>query len=82
MSRLLLHGFIMAMMAAATNAQDCPTPPVVLHSKLVAACSSEPARSAIGCSMYRLCNNATLTPAIFPYLCGTWNMEDREQLVQ
>ncbi|GLI59300.1 hypothetical protein VaNZ11_001153 [Volvox africanus] len=52
----------------------CPPPPVILHSTLVSVCSQEPARSAIGCSMYRLCKNETLDPPIFSALCDTWRV--------
>ncbi|KAG2490413.1 hypothetical protein HYH03_011213 [Edaphochlamys debaryana] len=71
-SHLLLGGPLLALVVLAATtalAQDCPPPPVV---DVAALCSQEPARGAIGCSMYRLCNNATLSPAIFPPLCESW----------
>ncbi|GIL97130.1 hypothetical protein Vretimale_2865 [Volvox reticuliferus] len=69
--RRMLYNLIVLAMLIAVAVESCPTPPVVLHSTLIAACSTEPARSAIGCSMYRFCGNETLQPAIFPQLCTT-----------
>ncbi|GLI59301.1 hypothetical protein VaNZ11_001154 [Volvox africanus] len=72
--RRMLSSLITLAIMIATAVESCPTPPAVLHSVIIAACSTEPARSAIGCSMYRFCGNGTLQPAIFPQLCTTWNI--------
>ncbi|GIL46473.1 hypothetical protein Vafri_3459 [Volvox africanus] len=72
--RPMLFSMITLAIMIATAVESCPTPPAVLHSVIIAACSTEPARSAIGCSMYRFCGDGTLQPAIFPQLCTTWNI--------
>ncbi|GIL86105.1 hypothetical protein Vretimale_13861 [Volvox reticuliferus] len=71
----LFSSYLVILCASFTAAQtSCPPSPVVLHSTLASVCSQEPARSAIGCSMYRLCRNETLDPPIFPVLCDTWRV--------
>ncbi|GIL71277.1 hypothetical protein Vretimale_2865 [Volvox reticuliferus] len=75
MSRIHIIALVWLSLVFVTASQpSCPPPPVILHSTLVSVCSQEPARSAIGCSMYRLCNNNTLDPPIFSALCDTWRV--------
>ncbi|GIL46462.1 hypothetical protein Vafri_3456 [Volvox africanus] len=75
MSQLLLIALGWLSLVFVTVSQaSCPPPPVILHSTLLSVCSQEPARSAIGCSMYRLCKNETLDPPIFSALCDTWRV--------
>ncbi|GIL46464.1 hypothetical protein Vafri_3456 [Volvox africanus] len=68
---VLLHALTTLVTLVFAAEPNCPSPPVVYHTSIIAVCSNEPARSAIGCSMYRFCNNENLRPAIFPQLCST-----------
>ncbi|GIL46467.1 hypothetical protein Vafri_3456 [Volvox africanus] len=66
--------WLSSFLSVSVSQASCPPPPVILHSTLLSVCSQEPARSAIGCSMYRLCKNETLDPPIFSALCNTWRV--------
>ncbi|GFR45648.1 hypothetical protein Agub_g7058, partial [Astrephomene gubernaculifera] len=71
MSPLILY-LALANFLVYTSGQSCPTAPVVYHSTLQEICSKEPAQSAIGCSMYRLCNDKA--NGIYPTTCSAWKI--------
>ncbi|KAG2490414.1 hypothetical protein HYH03_011214 [Edaphochlamys debaryana] len=70
-ARLLTRMALLAAICAVAAAQDCPTAPAV---DLTAMCAQEPAASAIGCSMRKLCADASLVPHINSPLCDPWRI--------
>ncbi|GFR45649.1 hypothetical protein Agub_g7059 [Astrephomene gubernaculifera] len=71
MSLHFLRYSILLILFSYARGQSCPTAPVVYHSTLDEICSKEPARSAIGCGMNRICNSKT---NVYPAACSTWKI--------
>ncbi|PNH11876.1 hypothetical protein TSOC_001285 [Tetrabaena socialis] len=72
---LALLALLLAAPLAPAQPADCPPAPEVSHVTLSAACASGPvARSAIGCSIYRLCADASVSPPLYSALCATWRV--------
>ncbi len=71
----LVLAVILLMSAGPARGQEaaCPPAPTVARAQIHEACASAPASTAIGCSMYALCNDGK-SPAIWPVLCQPWRI--------